>query len=257
MNPDVAEDWWPEEQVSLRPEFENGGCPASVLDPVIYGVADSALLVTEVRLPDRGQAPELSPDHLPASGRGTSRLAGQISNAGQNACDHLMIISQLPHDIPKVGPDQQQLTEQTGILTSVMCRQGRAEGQAVRQQPAPGLRRAKVCLQIVQLLAKSSMRLRELTAPCHGAASILSGHQTRSLPVPAPPCLALPATSTRHGTHRINRGPGSQTSSSPILPPIQRGVPLIGYMSELDATGPPRSDHPFGYGVRGSLTDWR
>src|SRR6516225_5585432 len=105
MNPDVAEGWWPEEQVSLRPEFENGGCTAGVLDPVIDGIADSALLVTEVRLHDRCQAPQLSPDHLPASGRGTGRLAGQISDAGQDACDHLMVFSQLPHDIAKVGPD--------------------------------------------------------------------------------------------------------------------------------------------------------
>jgi hypothetical protein len=56
----------------------------------------------------------------------------------------------------------------------------------------------------------------------------LSGHQTVVPFGPAPPCLALSATSTRHRKHRINREPGSQTSSSPILPPIQRGVPLIG-----------------------------
>lgn len=212
----------------LRPEFENGGCPAGVLDPVIDGAADSALLVAEVRLHDRCQAAELSPDHLPASGRGTGRLAGKISNAGQDACDHLMVFSQLPHDVPKIGPDSQQLSEQAGILTLVMCRQCRAEGQAVRQQAAPGLRRARICLQIVQLLPKSCMRLGELTAPCRHAASVLSGHQNAVPFGPAPPCLALSATSTRHCTHRINRGPGSQTSRSPILPPIQRGVPLIG-----------------------------
>src|SRR5256885_2839016 len=93
--------WPPEEQVPLRPEFENGGRPAGVLDPVIDGVPDSALLVAEVRLHDRCQAAELSPDDLPASGRGAGRLAGKISNAGQDACDHLMVFSQLPHDIPE------------------------------------------------------------------------------------------------------------------------------------------------------------
>jgi len=190
-------------------------CP----EPVTDGVADGALLVAGVRLHDRCQAAELSPDHLPASGRRAGRLAGKISNAGQDACDHLMVFSQLPHGVPKIGPDPQQLSEQVGVLTVVMCRQCRAEGQTVRYQP-PGLRRAKICPQAAQLLPNSCMRLSELTAPCHRAAGLSSGHQNVIPFGPAPPCLALSATSTRYGTHRIKQRLGSQTSSPPSPPPI-------------------------------------
>lgn len=104
----------------LRPELENGGCPAGVLDLVIEGVADGTLLVAEVRLHDRCQATELSPDHLPAFGRAMGRLAGTISDRSQDACDHLMVFGQLPHDVPKIGPDSQQLSKQASVLALVV-----------------------------------------------------------------------------------------------------------------------------------------
>jgi hypothetical protein len=104
----------------LPPELENGGGPAGVLDLVIEGVADGTLLVAEVRLQDRGQATELSPDPLPAFGRGLGRLAGTISDRSQDACDHLMVVGQLPHDIPEIGPDPQQLSKQASVLAVVV-----------------------------------------------------------------------------------------------------------------------------------------
>jgi hypothetical protein len=47
---------------------------------------------------------------------------------------------------------------------------------------------------------ESCMRLGELTAPRRRAASVLSGHQNVVPFGPAPPCLALSATGTRHCT---------------------------------------------------------
>jgi len=94
----------------------------------------------------------------------------------------------------------------------------RRPGSAPAARP-PGLRRAKTCPQIVQLLPKNSMRPGELTAPCHRAASIFSGHQTTVPSRPAPPCWRYPP-SARDAAHRISRGPGSQTRSSPVLSPI-------------------------------------
>ncbi len=204
----------------IRPEFENGGCPAGVLNPVIDGVANGALLVPEVRLHDRCQAAELSPDHLPASRRRAGRLAGKISNAGQDACDHLMVFSQLPHGVPKIGPDPQQLSEQAGVLTMVMCRQCRAEGQTVRYQPprpAPSQ----------DLPAGRAVAAEQLHAPERADGSM----PPRGRPLERPPKrdpfrsrASMPGAvrhqhATRHTSNQA-RGPGSQTSSPPSPPPI-------------------------------------
>ena len=48
------------------------------------------------------------------------RLAGTISDRSQDACDHLMVFGQLPHDVPKIGPDPQQLSKQASVLALVV-----------------------------------------------------------------------------------------------------------------------------------------
>jgi hypothetical protein len=226
----------------IRPEFENGGCPAGVLNPVIDGVANGALLVPEVRLHDRCQAAELSPDHLPASGRRAGRLAGKIANAGQDACDHLMVFSQLSHGVPKdrAGPAAAQRASRRphrGDVPTVSSR--RPDSALPAPRPAPSQ----------DLPAGRAVAAEQLHAPERADGSM----PPRGRPLERPPKrnpfrsrASMPGAvrhqhATRHTSNQA-RGPGSQTSSPPSPPPID-----VAYRSSackrVGGHRQPRSDH--------------
>jgi haloalkane dehalogenase len=122
-----------------------------------------------------------------------------------------MVFGQLPHDIPKVGPDSQQLTEQASILAVVVRRQRRAERHAAHHQPATARRGVKIGLQVVQLLSKTGMRLAELTAPCQCPAGILTGDQCGPLQF----CASMPGAVR----HRHAAPPQDVTTAPDVMRP--------------------------------------